>query len=437
MLVATAVSGFFLSLVHNSAGRIGKDEYGLFTALLDTLLLLAIPSGGVQGLFAQMTASAVGESDRRDLRAAVRGVMRAAFWVILLFALLLAVSQGVLVRAWKAQDAGILWLTLATAAVSLVYPVLAGVLQGRQDFFWLGNVSMLSGLGRLGAVTAMVLLFRARSTGAMFGVFLGACVTLGVAVWAGREVLFGGEQGEFRLGEWLRRLLPVTLGLAAGSVMLSFDTPFVRGALDAANLGAMDLYAAAGRIGRALVMFTMPMALVLFPRVARSAATGEDTGALKLALGATLGTGLAAALACTLFPELPLRVLYAGQPGFLKAAPLVSWFAWCMLPLTAAYTLVNNLVARGRFEAVPWLVAVAAGYVAALFLQKTRLRVLPPVEAFQHVLVTLGLFSTLLLVVAAVFSVRQRRNPASPAMTPRSSASTRSGSSKSDGDSSV
>lgn len=208
------------------------------------------------------------------------------------------------------------------------------------------------------------------------------------------------------MGPWLGRLLPVTLGLAAGSVMLSFDTPFMRGALKEGNLGAMDLYAAAGRIGRALVMFTMPMAMVLFPRVARSAATGESTGVLRLALGATLGTGLMAALACTFLAPVPLGILYAGQPEFLKAAPLVPWFAWAMLPLTAAYTLVNNLIARGRFRAVPWLVAVAAAYVGTLLWREEQIRSMPPMDAFRAVLQTLGLFSLLLLGVAVVFSLR-------------------------------
>jgi hypothetical protein len=53
MLLATTVSGALMSMVHNSAGRIARDhsdQYGLFTTMLDTLLLLSIPAGGVQGV---------------------------------------------------------------------------------------------------------------------------------------------------------------------------------------------------------------------------------------------------------------------------------------------------------------------------------------------------------------------------------------------------
>jgi O-antigen/teichoic acid export membrane protein len=417
MLLATTVSGALMSMVHNSAGRIARDhsdQYGLFTTMLDTLLLLSIPAGGVQGVFAQMTASAVTEASRRDLRAAVGGVLRAGLWLGVLLAAALWLGQGTLMRLWKADGPAILWVTLGTAWISLGYPVFAGVLQGRQSFFWLGHASMAAGLGRLVAVTALVVGAGALATGAMVGVLLGALVATGVAVWAARDLLAPGPVGRFDLRSWLGRLLPVTLGLAAGSVMLSFDTPFVRGTLAQEHLGAMDLYAAAGRIGRALVMFTMPMALVLFPRVARSAATGEETGALKLALGATLGTGVLAALACTLLPELPLRILYAGQPGYLRAAPLIPWFAWAMLPLTAAYTLVNNLIARARFDSVPWLIAVAMGYVVTLLALRDRWAGMGPFDTFRNVLLTLGLFSVLLLAVAVWFTVRKPKPPAHP-----------------------
>lgn len=412
MLLATTVSGGLMMLVHNSAGRIGADQYGLFTTMLDTLLLLGIPAGGVQGVFAQMTAFAVTEAGQRHLRATVRGVLRAGLWLGVLLAVALLFTQGMLARFWKTEGVAVLWVTLLTAWVTMGYPVFSGVLQGRQEFLWLGNSSMASGLGRLVAVTALVLGFGALATGAMVGVLLGAVIATAVAWWAARDILRGPDDGDFRLSRWLGRLLPVTLGLAAGSVMLSFDTPFVRGTLTEANLGSMEDYAAAGRVGRGLVMFTMPMAMVLFPRAARSAATGEASNALRLALGATLGTGLAAALACTLLPELPIRVLFAGQPKYLNAAALVPWFAWAMLPLTAAYTLVNNLIAQARFAAVPWLVAVAAAYVGSLSLLRHRLALMPPFEAFRVVLGVLGVFSVLLLLVAVFFTRSRRRGEA-------------------------
>ena len=41
---------------------------------------------------------------------------------------------------------------------------------------------------------------------------------------------------------------------------------------------------------------------------------------------------------------------------------MVPWFAWCLVPLSLANVLINNVLARERYAAVPWLVAVAIGY---------------------------------------------------------------------------
>ncbi len=402
MMIATVVAGGLNSFVHTAAKEMpSREQYSLFATMLDTMALLSIPAGGLQGFFAQLAAGAVDEPRRRELRGAMRGSLRLSLLLWGAFALVLLFVQNHLARVWKADSVLILWVTLVVALVSVWGPIFAGLLQGRQNFLWLGNTQIAAGLGRLAAIVGLVLVLHALATGAMVGVLLGATFSLLVAAWAGRD-LWRGEAAPFEAGPWLRRLIPVTLGLAAGSVMMSFDTPVVQAAYGDAQTA---YYMAAGRIGRALVMFTTPVALVLFPRVARSAATGEKTGALKLALGAALVTGLGAALACTLFPELPLRILFAGQPDFLRAAPLVPWFAWCMLPLTSAYTLVNNLIARGRFDAVPWLVAVAAGYVVTLLAIQGHLATLPSLTGFRVVLGTLGAFSTLLLAVAIAFSL--------------------------------
>ena len=165
-------------------------------------------------------------------------------------------------------------------------------------------------------------------------------------------------------------------------------------------------YGAAGMIGRALVAFTAPMMSVMFPKVAASATSGEKTSVLAQALGATALLGGCAALACTLLPELPLRLVY--DKSFLVIAPLVPWFAWCMLPLTLANVLVSSLLARQRYEAVPWLVLVAAGYGLTLLLRSPHFlevsRAAGQLRAFQLVVQTLGVFGLVLLAVAAWFT---------------------------------
>jgi O-antigen/teichoic acid export membrane protein len=301
------------------------------------------------------------------------------------------------------SDPAALWLTMGVALAGLWTGVFAGLLQGGQNFFWLGNTSVAAGVGRLVGVAVAVGWLASLATGAMAGVLFGSVFSLAVAMWISRGH-WSGPAAPVSGWPWLRPWLALTVGLAAGGFMLSLDTLVVQNVFADER---KNFYAAAGRIGRGLVALTTPLALVLFPKVARSAATGEPTAALRLALGATLGTGMAVAIGCTLFPSLPIRILFAGNPKFLPAAELVPIFCWCMLPLTAAYTLINNLLARGSFAVVPWLIAVAAGYAGTLWSLRPTLASQPMFDAFRLVVLVLGGFSLLLLAVAVLFSFRR------------------------------
>jgi O-antigen/teichoic acid export membrane protein len=205
---------------------------------------------------------------------------------------------------------------------------------------------------------------------------------------------------------WLRRVLPLTLGIGSVQFMSNADVVFVQGVFAADKT---PFYMPAAMIGLALVTFTTPLAAVMFPKVVRSAALTQDTRALRQALGATALLGGAAALACTVMPKLPLQIIYIGKPIYWAAAPLVPWFTWSLLPLILANVLLSNLLARGRFAVVPWAVLVAAGYGVALAMLKPKLEGMEnSMVAFRTVVQTLGTFSLLLLAGTAILTWRDR-----------------------------
>jgi hypothetical protein len=172
-------------------------------------------------------------------------------------------------------------------------------------------------------------------------------------------------------------------------------------------LEAAQKYVPAAMIGLALMTFGTPIAAVMFPKVARSAALTRGSRAMPLALAATVAGGAVGAVFCTVFPELPLRVIFIGKPLFWQAAPLVPWFAWVLLPLIVANVLINNLLARGRFGLVPWALAVGVVYLAVLFFARHWLPTLEPMQAFRALLATMGVCNLALLAVAVVFTYRE------------------------------
>ena len=193
---------------------------------------------------------------------------------------------------------------------------------------------------------------------------------------------------------------------------MTVDMIVVRSIFGADQTG---FYSAAGVLGRALAYFTTPMALVMFPKIVQSAARAERTDVLVQALGVTALLGGAGALFCTLFPSVPLRIMY--DESFLIIKPLVPWFAWCVLPLTLANVLINNLLARSRFGVVPWLVALALGYAAALILIAGKLNSGDNLAAFKTIVRVLGSFGLLALLISVWFTWRTTEHGTEPSRT--------------------
>lgn len=391
MMIAATAGGAFMYCVHPIASRgMPKDEYGVFTALLQVISLMGIPAGGLQMIFAQQVAAAITEEQRRLVISTFKRVLQGIFCIWVLIAVVVAIF-------WKQAAAGLQLSNPAALAASvgvglsaLMMPTVLGMMQGRQNFLWLGWANILNGVGRFLAVCVVVLLLHGWAAGTMCAVFLGMTGAVVIGIWQVRDV-WRTAIVKVAWGEWLGRAVPLTLGFGVATFMLSADMIFVQHFFPREQTG---FYAAAGMIGRALVFFTQPLTLVMFPKIAHSAARAEKTDALALALGITALAGAAVAVGCTLFPSLPLRIVY--DKSFLEVAtPLVPWFAWCMLPLTLANVLINALLARGKFAVVPWLVAVAIGYGVALANFH---------ESFKMVIQTLGVCSTLLFLVCAWFT---------------------------------
>jgi O-antigen/teichoic acid export membrane protein len=410
MMIATTLGGVFMWLVHKpAAAGMSEGQYGVFGTMLQVMNLMMIPAIGLQTVFANEVAGAVTSERQRELSALVRWGLGAMTLVWLMLAIVVLGFQGPLLDYWKIDQPVLLWITLLIGLAMVWWPILQGVLQGEQDFLWLGWLQVFNGMGRFAMVLVLVTLLGWQAVGAVTAALIGFWACVWIALWQTRKVVFGpGTTVDWR--GWMRRVIPLSLGLGASQFVMAADLLVVKGVWPEEVVG---YYAAPGMLGRALVFFTVPLVAVMFPKVVRSTKLAQDTRVMLLALGATALMGGAAAVACTLFPELPLRIIYKAE--YLRVAPLVPWFAWAMLPLTLANVLVGNLLARGRFTAVPWLVVVALGYGATLVLRVPALKAAEQEAAFRMVIQTLGGFSLLLLAVAAWFTwIRPGRLPAPP-----------------------
>jgi len=390
MMLASVVAGAFMFAVHFFSDAVGQEEYGIFGTLLSMLANISIPGLGLQMIFAQQTAAAVTQGQERRLTGSMRGVLFGTMLIWLVTAAGVGVFSGQILGTLHISPAALV-VTVLLGLVTMWKPIFYGVLQGKQNFLWMGWASMLSGLGRISAVAIIVRLLGGRAAGMMTGALFGELIALSIGAWQSRSNWSGpAETVEWRA--WLGKVIPLTLGFGAFQFMFMIDPLFIRSFFDQSQTGG---YVAAGTLSRALVLFTGPLAAVMFPKIVRSLASSQETDMLKVTLWSTaVLAGLGAIFVAYILP-FGLRIFFKG--AFVSGIPLMPPFAASMAVLTVANVLINNLMARGRFQVVPWLVLVVGAY--ALTLLKFH-------RSVEQVIYTLGAFSVLMAFTCLLFTWR-------------------------------
>jgi hypothetical protein len=414
MVLATLMAGICMFLIHPLYGpMLGDVEYGLYGTLLALINVMGIPSMGLQTTFAQQTAAAVTPEDRARLAGTARAVLLWGVGLWLLVVAVVVVFQKDILATLSITDPLALWLVVLLSLTALAQPVFFGVLQGQQNFLWLGWAQVANGVGRLVFIGLIVGLLGTRSaTGAIGGAVIGALIAFLVGAVFSRSAWLTSHRAPGKWDNWVTDVIPLTLALGAFQFLFSIDMILVRSMLGEHQTG---YYSAAGTFARGLISFTAPLAGVMFPKVVHSVSTGNRTNVLTLTLAISFGLAVLGAATCTGIgfglqylaqhaqewaPKLPggLALKLTNSPeAFLVMGQLLPWFVWAMVPLVLANVLLNNLLARKQYRVVPYLVLVVGLYAAVAMYQGENL-------TFVLMIQLLGLFNLLFFATMAGFT---------------------------------
>jgi O-antigen/teichoic acid export membrane protein len=405
-----------MALVHGSVSKLGGPQvYFQFKSLMAIFYVVGAAQGALWTMTARQTAMALSREAIDESRGRLK---RSAGTVLLMMSLVgLALIPGgpALSQHLKLPSVLPLWITWGLILASLLAAIQRGILQGRQDFAGLGSMSIADGLGRFASVVTILTWVGGGASGAVAGALLATLIAMAVGLralkpWPMESTSCApttekaprpatGTSGSF----W-----PLFLGATAFQCLSQLDNLFLQGAVpEAWQKEVGSRYSPGAQIGFALSQFTVPLALVMFPKVARSAAGGDGHQAFRWTLIATATLGGLAALGCTLLPWLPVKILLPGIPTELSA-PLVPWFAWGMLAFTLANVLFSDRMAHGDFRFVPGALILAAAYGVSLWGFQDSLLHGSPAEGLQRVVQRLVLFNAALLVWAVLVSLQSR-----------------------------
>jgi len=406
LMMSGIIAGILTLGVHFLAKKIPEAQYSIFGTML--MVTACIPTIPLQMIYAQQTAQSLVTGRLGQLS----GMIRLGWlWTFILWAIAAAIIcfyQAPIIQEWKLPGSHILYVTLAAVLMNLWMPLFAGVLQGRQDFFWLGWGTIANGAGRAFIAIFMVLAFGSGATGMVLGAVIGLGAWALIGIWRSRD-LWMAKPEKFDGDPLLRQIIPLFLGFGACQFLFTTDTIY---AMAFFSGDKMAPYVAAGTFSRALLWLVLPLAAVMFPKIVHATAKSEKSNLLGIVL---IGTGVLAII-CTAGLCLvgPLAVKIVFKDAYVsETTALLPWYAGAMIPLALGNVLVNDLMARGKFKIVPPMVLLALAYGFTLPAMLHRyFGHAADVKVMEMALQLLGGFNLVLLALAIWFSFFQPKSRA-------------------------
>jgi O-antigen/teichoic acid export membrane protein len=359
LMFATVAGGLCMTALHVLSKAIPPGTYGEFGVFL--VAAMFIPAMPLQMVLAQQTAQALALRRGHELSGLIRAAWLGTFIVWLLAAIVVLLFQGTIMARMKISDPAGLWLALPVLLFTVWLPMFYGVLQGQQNFLWMGWSMVVNGIGRVGIAAFAVLALHYYASGMVTGMLGGLGAALVLAIWPTRS-LWLAPVHSFEWRSLLRQIIPLVFGFAVYQFLLTADTIWVRACFAPAT---SDFYLSAGTLARASTWLVGPLATVMFPKLVHAKARAEKTDLVGVVL---IGTLIFAAGGATgLWVLGPWVVKFMFPPSFVQAATaLLPWYAWAVVPLALGNVLLNNLLAHSHFKVVPALCVLAVTYAFAL-----------------------------------------------------------------------
>lgn len=344
MFGAFMIGSVFNYLFQIVMGRmLGPGQYGLLNGLMALLAVLGVPMGTLVMVVSRKAAEYKAKKNYGGARALFEQVNKkvlAAGGIGL--ALFLAASF--LIKDYLNAPSFVPVALLGLAAfASLPGPINTAMLQGLQNYKWLGLSMALGGPARL--------LFSALLVAAGLGVSgaVGGLIVTGLFAWALtyfplKGLMAAPAQVAADKHLTFARLMPVFIANLAFAVMTQADMMLVNRYFQAHQAG---VYASAAILGRAVMYIPGAIVLAMFPMVSEAKALNKSGSHLlvKSLLATSVFSG-GGALLFYFFPAWTIGTFFGAS--YVEAAPLLKYFGLAMLPMAFLLVFMNYFVAREK-----------------------------------------------------------------------------------------
>lgn len=312
-MISTLVGGVLNYLFNPFAARLlTAAQYGELLTLFAVLNVLAIPASTNSIVTTQYVSRYVATGDEATLSGFLKKMYRQAS---LVSAGLIIVFLGlipIMMHFFHFSNSTPLLLLIISIPVALIYPIVVGVIQGRQQFSRLSVINIIGPVIKIIGV-GIAMIFGFRLTGIIGILGIGSIVVVNVAYrWARiRRSSPANPTNVPSTRELLSRGTYALLANIALALLLNIDLFITKRYLSPDLAGQ---YGTISLLGKAIYFFGGSLALVLFPMVLSRHAKNESSASIiTKALAAISVITFSAVAVFALFSPFIVRTLFGAR----------------------------------------------------------------------------------------------------------------------------
>lgn len=351
--------------VHFALSRkLGVADYGTLAALLNALTIVSIPSAIGTMIVVKFVAEFHALEDRAKIRVLSERVLLLSSTLGALLLGLTLLFKNAIAAYFNMSDSRPIVAVAFVVILSLVVPLVRGLLQGTQDFTRFSISSIMEAVGRL-SFAVLFVYSGFGLTGAFAGAALASAATLAYTLYAVR-LHWAHARTELHLD--LVRILMTTGGVVATTACLTvmgfIDVPLVKHFFPATEAG---IYGAVSVCGKMLFFLVGFIPTVVLPKATMRAARRLPVKPVVVqGLTVTVLLSSGALLLFYFAPWFVVGVTYGAK--FLPAASYIFVYGLAMTFLAGTGVVTTYKIGMHRFAFVAPLAVIAAGEVLCIHL---------------------------------------------------------------------
>lgn len=342
-------------------------EYGILSSMLGLMMVIATPMAAIQNTLAHFTGNLIKEGRIGNIRVLARQWTNRILFISIPLMILLVILRNPLASFFHLATPWPLMLVGLALFTSALAPVFGGVLQGMQAFVLMGFPGLANGFVRLCLGGILVLIVAPNAVSGLSAHAGGALCATALLYLFYRRHLPQSAQTDTIAEQSDRYFWASLAALFSFSILMNMDVVMVKHYFK--DPDTAGIYARASMIGKTIIFLVQPIAGAMFPKVVSRGDTASEqkfTFLKSLALTGFIIFG--GVLVCTLFPQIPLLILYRDHAPTPDMIALVRMVCWAMAPLGLVFLLMNFELAQHRLVCIFPLALCAAAFIGGIAL---------------------------------------------------------------------